>query len=117
MNYAKVKHSSLIKYPYTFADLREENPYTRYDNRYTLSEWYAKTEEGRSSGNSVVEVKTAELPVYEEATHYLKQKTAPELVANEWVLGWDIIERTVLDSPVAVDSSSSTNIDPTAQPE
>lgn len=93
MAYAKINGVSLVKYPYTKSDLRQENPYSRYDSRYTLPEWYAMTDEGLTSGNQVVEVKTAEQPEYDATTHDITQKPVPELVDGEWVLGWDIVER------------------------
>lgn len=105
--FAKVKNTTLVKYPYTRVNLRGENPYTRYDARHTLPEWYAMTEEGLASGNQVVEVKTAEKPEYDVATHYAIEKTTPELTNGEWLLGWEIKER-----PPEDESATTTN-DPT----
>jgi hypothetical protein len=95
--HAKTNGAVLLKYPYTFADLREENPYTYYDNRFTLPEWYAQTDEGLSAGNTVVEVKAATRPEYDKSTHCVTQRAAPELIGGEWVLGWDIVDRSLVD--------------------
>lgn len=93
MNYAKTNNTNLIKYPYTFADLREENTYSRYDGRFTLSEWYAQTDDAASTGATVVKVVIADQPEYDTATHYLTQQTTPALIDGVWTIGWDIVER------------------------
>lgn len=91
--FAKTNNTDLIKYPYTLADLREENPYSRYDGRFTLAEWYAQTEDAASTGSAVVEVVIADQPEYDSTTHYLRQQTTPELIDGVWTIGWDIVER------------------------
>lgn len=93
MTYAKTHDITLIKHPYTFTDLREENPYTRYDGRFTLSEWYAQTDDASATGATVVEVVIADQPEYDTATHYLIQQTTPTLIDGVWTIGWDIVER------------------------
>lgn len=105
--YVKVNNTNLIKCPYTFADLREENPYSRYDGRFTLPEWYAQTDEGMSSGNTVAVVKTAEPPDHDADTQYVEQKSLPELHNGEWVLGWSIIDRPVSAESFENDDSAS----------
>lgn len=80
MAYAKVNGFLLLKFPYTQMNLNDENPYTRYDNRFTLPEWYAQTAEAVESGNNVVEVIVSTEPAYNAATHYLAQKALPELI-------------------------------------
>lgn len=91
--FIKTHNTTLIKHPYTFADLREENPYTRYDGRFTLPEWYAQTEDAQTTGATVVEVVIADQPGYDTETHYLTQHTTPALVDGVWTIGWDIVER------------------------
>lgn len=93
MLHAKTNNTNLIKYPYTFTDLREENPYSRYDGRFTLSEWYAQTDDATATEATVVEVVIADQPEYGTATHYLSQKQTPELIDGVWTIGWDIVER------------------------
>lgn len=96
MNYAKTNNTNLIKYPYTFADLREENPYSRYDGRFTLPEWYAKTDDAANTASTVVEVVIADQPEYDSTTHYLTQKATPELIDGVWTIGWGIAERPAI---------------------
>jgi hypothetical protein len=92
MQNAKIKAETLLKYPYTFSDLRDENPHTRYDNRFSLSEWYARTEDASVTGASVVEVVFANEPEHDKTTHRLIPKDNPELIDGIWVIGWEIIE-------------------------
>jgi hypothetical protein len=91
--YAKTHNTDLIKYPYTVTNLQEENPYSNYDSRFTLPEWYAQTEEAFNTGYVVNDVVRATEPDYTSDTHYLSEKTNPELVEGVWVLGWNIVER------------------------
>lgn len=90
---AKVNGVTLLKYPYTFADLREENPFTRYDGRFTLPEWYAQTEDAQNTGATVVEVVIADHPEYDSTSHYIRNAGSPNLSGNVWTLGWEIVER------------------------
>lgn len=108
MLFSKTNNTTFIKYPYTFSDLREENPYTRYDGRFALPEWYAQTEDAQNTGATVVEVVIANQPEYDNTTHYLSQKTTPELIDGVWTIGWDIVERPpVLETTTAAGSTSS----------
>ena len=93
MKHAKVNGASLVKFPYSYSDLREENHFTHYDSRYDLTEWYAKTEHAAKTGARIVDVVTADQPACDYATHYLERKTTPELINDVWTLGWDIVER------------------------
>lgn len=108
--FAKTNNTTLIKYPYTFADLREENPHSRYDGRFTLPEWYAQTDDATSTGATVVEVVIADQPEYDTATHYLIQKTTPELIDGVWTIGWDIVERPpVVETAANASGSTATS--------
>lgn len=91
--HVKAHTTNLIKYPYTFTELREENPHSRYDGRFTLPEWYSQTEDAAATGAAVVEVAIADQPEYDSTTHYLRQKANPELIDGVWTIGWDIVER------------------------
>lgn len=106
--FAKITGTDLLEFRYTFADLREENPYTRYDGRFTLSEWYAQTEDAAATGATVVEVVIADQPEYDTATHYLTQQTTPALINGVWTIGWDIVERPpVVEGTTNEDGASS----------
>lgn len=90
MIFAKTNGISLVKYPYTWADLRAENPFTAYDDRFDLNGWYQLTEEGISTGNTILPVRLLEEPEYDPNTQYIVQDLIPRLIDDEWVLGWTV---------------------------
>ena len=93
MWFAKILGGAVVKHPYTFADLKEENPYTRYDRRFTIPEWYALTEEAANTGSTVVEVEVAQEPEYDSATHYIKYNPIPILIGAKYTCGWEVLAR------------------------
>lgn len=95
MYYAKVSGDSLLLYPYHWGVLEQENPFSRFDSRYNMVEWYTKTESARSSNSVLVPVRLAAVPELDVATHYAIPKDLPELINGEWVLGWDVLEKPV----------------------
>ena len=109
MDYAKIHNNTLLKYPYSYLDLIEENPHTQYDGRYSIPEWYSKTDEAVATGNRVVKVKIAEQPHYDKNTHHVIQNANPELVDGEWVITWDFIERSPLPETAGEASKQSLN--------
>jgi hypothetical protein len=88
----KINGRTLIKYPYTHEDLQIENPHTSYDDRFTVSEWYSMTNEAISTGNTIVKVEEGKKPEYNSSNQYLRLKNIPEIVEDNWILGWDIVE-------------------------
>lgn len=96
MKYAKVNGEELVKYPYTWGDLAEENPYTLYDSRFDLPEWYAQTEEGISSGNDIVEVTVQDPPEIDDATQKIifDKLKQPSFENGVWVIAYDVVEKT-----------------------
>lgn len=94
MKYAKVNGEELVKYPYTWGDLAAENPYTLYDSRFNLPEWYVQTEEGVSSGNEIVEVIVQDPPEVDYSTQKLVFNSQPSLKNGEWVIDYDVVEKT-----------------------
>jgi hypothetical protein len=106
--HAKVNGISLLKYPYSLSDLMDENRFTRYDNRYSLIEWYSKTSEAVENNYRLVEVIIANPPEHNSDTHYIVQRATPELIDSTWTLRWDIIE--IIEQP----GSLSEELDPPA---
>jgi hypothetical protein len=92
MYFIKVKGEVVEKYPYTMQDLRNENPSTQYDSRYSISEWYSMTENGISSQSKVFKVEILPIPIHDLELYYPKIKSIPTFENNKWVLGWDLIE-------------------------
>lgn len=97
MNYAKVNGTTLLLYPYSMENLLAENPYTNYDDRFDVKEWYSKTEEALSSGNEIVDV-TIEPPLdddlYDAATQFLIYDDTPNMKNGNWVLSTKIVDKS-----------------------
>lgn len=94
MLYAKVHGTEVLQFPYTLDTLRSENPYTEYDNRFDVIGWYNQTEDARRDGKSIVEVIEQEPPTINTTSQILEKDSLPSLIDNNWILGWEIIERT-----------------------
>jgi hypothetical protein len=92
MLYAKVLGKDVVVFPYNKINLKKENPFSKYDNRYTISEWYKQTEEGLNTNYSVVEVEISSSPEYDNLTHYIALKDSPLFIENSLVIEWDILE-------------------------
>ena len=93
MNYAKVSDDVLIQYPYTMLDLKEENPFTRYDGRYSLPEWYAQTEDAIKNNRSLVSVNITNQPTYNHLTENCVE-IDPSMEYGKWVQKWEITNAT-----------------------
>jgi hypothetical protein len=92
--YAKQKNGVILKYPYLLEDLQMENPYTSFDNRFSLSEWYLKTEDAINTGAEIVEVIDALPPKINSYEFSIEKNKVPELVDGVWQLTWVVKETT-----------------------
>jgi len=97
MNYLKVKDNLILKFPYTYSDLLQENPSSNYDDRFTLPEWYSVTEECRQTGASVVEFQIVEQPIFDPAVYEAELNLPPIFVDGAWVANWVLKELPVLN--------------------
>lgn len=70
--YAKVLNKKIIAHPYDFLDLCKENPNTTYDDRFTVQEWYAQTEDAKV-GYTLQEVIEEPYPDINGITHIAVQ--------------------------------------------
>jgi hypothetical protein len=105
MNYIKVsKSNEIIKYPYTWNDLYNENPFSLYDDRYTLSKWYEKTEEGISSENKILEVTIQDCSSIDQSKFIVAYDNIPIFENDHWILKFTIEEMDVVVSvkPAAI---------------
>lgn len=94
MNYAKINSGEVVHYPYTWDDLLKENPFTRYDDRFTIIDWYSQTEDA-GEGNYLVEVVVEDYP--SEVDHRTKKVIRPEspiLVDGVWTMRYLIENKT-----------------------
>jgi len=94
MLYAKVDGDSLLIFPYTPQNLKDENNQTNYDDRFDLVGWYKQTEEASKTSYLVVEVNFLDKPNFDEQTQYLKSKFPPQKINDGWFIGWDIEEKS-----------------------
>lgn len=92
--YAKQKNGIILKYPYFYEDLQIENPNTRFDNRFSLPEWYLKTEDAINIGAEIVEVIETPAPQIDFSSFDIEMKQIPELINGIWQLNWIVKEKT-----------------------
>jgi hypothetical protein len=91
MLYAKINNTTVIEFPYSINELCRDNPNTSYDDRYSVSEWFSKTEAAESSNDRVVEVEILQPPSNITEGQFVVRDPNPSLNANgQWVLGWSI---------------------------
>lgn len=92
--YAEVQGQLLIKYPYTFADLQADNPYTNYNGNYDVAYWFPQTQTAIDNNYSLADVVMLPKPTYDENTEICVQDTSPTLLDGTWVLGWTVTTMT-----------------------
>ncbi len=94
--YAKIDTANnVLKFPYTYGDLLEENPRTNYDARYSLEEWYSKTEDAFNKGGRKVIVDCLDTPEINHATQIVSGRNDPSLINEVWVSDWQVNDRTL----------------------
>jgi hypothetical protein len=91
MSLAKVRKDKLIQYPYGFAELQADNPYSDFGGNRDVAALFAKTE-AAERGERLVEVQSGERPDYDPATQYLTEG-APDLVGKVWATTWTVQDR------------------------
>lgn len=105
--YAKIKNSQVIKYPYTMEDLFKDNPHTKYDNRYTLPEWFLLSDLFVKDNYLLEEVQVESFPSVDLDIYLVKNCSLPILKNGNWVLEWDVNERTDEQEVNIIDLSSA----------
>lgn len=94
MTYAKVSNGNVVSFPYSWETLKTENPYSVFDDRFSLPEWYAQTEICAQTSSFIVEVSTLSRPVVDAALFNIEPPSTPEFVDGAWVLRWQVLEKT-----------------------
>lgn len=97
MHYAKVNETGLIKYPYTWEDLRAENPYTNFDNRYDLPAWYLQTKDAYELKAWLTMVEITEAPDYDSRTQTILRGSVPVFENGTWFLKFDLVQKTIAE--------------------
>lgn len=83
--YVKVINGVIQKFPYYVADIVAENP-----NISLPSELSAET----LLEFNMFEVTVLEQPSYDDRTQKVIEETTPRLENNQWVIGWEILDKT-----------------------
>ena len=90
--YAKVSKDKVLQYPYDFQALLDDNPHTRFDDRFDLVGWFEQTEAAATS--TLVEVFEEAQPDYDISKKNVALAKVPTLENNKWVLPWEITAKT-----------------------
>ena len=89
--YAEVKGATLIRFPYTYGSLMQENPYTDFGPDPDVLALFPLTETALSNGYALVEVKTKPTPDIDPKTQKLLQLD-PSPEDGIWTVSWQIVE-------------------------
>jgi hypothetical protein len=95
MLYAKIdSNGNLVKYPYMYQDLLEDNPNTNYDDRFDVYGWFVQTDTHLKENFTLVEVKEEPKPEINYVTHYLVLNPNPVNKNGEWVFEYEIVGKS-----------------------
>jgi hypothetical protein len=83
-----------VAYPYTFASLQADNPYTDFGGNQDPNAWYAETDKATATGNTLVAVTEVPQPTFDPATQTCTQNPQPTLVDGVWTLDWAMAAMT-----------------------
>jgi hypothetical protein len=92
--FAKILNTTLIKCPYGFDNLREENPYTNFDTNIDLPTLYSRTEDATNTGATIVEIAFAPAPSCNYAIEKIIANTEPTLIDGVWTIGSSLVALT-----------------------
>lgn len=98
--FAKVKNGVCLQFPYTDADLKLDNPYTKYPANFDLAAVFPTTEQATVHGCSLVSVVFGDKPQINPSTQRVVEQL-PALVGGVWTVQWtaaDLSEQEVSDA-------------------
>lgn len=81
-----------MKYPYGFAQLQADNPYTAFPQGVSVEELFQGTE-ANLAGNTLVEVAPAAQPEHDQNTQICTLQDMPTLMNGAWVLEWTVSDK------------------------
>ena len=90
MSYAKVENNTIVKYPYSLGDLKQDNPKVSFPS--TILSQAANNNE-----YNVVEVVAVAMPE-EEGSHAVEEE--PLLNGSVWSQNWKLVSDPVVESEV-----------------
>lgn len=91
MAYAEINGTTLVQYPYGFAQLQEDNPYTNYGDNYDVAYWFPQTNAAIENGYELVSVTDVPQPAY-DPSHQVCTEGTPVLVNGVWTQTWVVSE-------------------------
>lgn len=91
--FAEINNENLIKFPYDYGDLKNDNPHSSFDSK-SLDELYKLTEKAQKTGNKLVFVEIEEFPEIPDGMKVGNLSSVPVFVNGKWVLKWNILEVT-----------------------
>ena len=98
MSYVKTdSNNNILMYPYTFDDLKNENPNTKYNMKKSLVDYYNSTEEAIDNQYNLYEViLDNSIPEeYDHAVHSLIFMEEPEFDGENWRLAYVMREASI----------------------
>ena len=92
MTYARVNGTTLVQYPYGFAELQADNPHTAYPNG-DVAHWFPLTDAAAASGDNLASVADVAQPTFDPITQLCVQAT-PTLVNGVWTGAWTVTDKS-----------------------
>ena len=92
--FAKIQNNVVLKFPYTFADLQNENPYTNFGGVQDLKKLYDVTEDAEQNGNVLEPVAIDDLPSFDASIQNCVLTDLPILKNSSWVLPYSVTQKT-----------------------
>lgn len=87
-NYIEVTaENQIVTYPYTFANLQAENPYTNFGNNQDVLFWFPQTNAAIELGYQLLGVLDSPVPAYDPITQYIMPGD-PVFVDGNWYTSW-----------------------------
>lgn len=84
--FVKLEDGVISKYPYTLGDLLQDNPNTSFP---------AEISEEILNSFGLYRVTRLDLPnSWDRSTQNVEEKTEPELVDGEWIIGYILVDKT-----------------------
>ena len=103
--YAKIKDNSVVKYPFTIQNLKEENIYTIFPLDLDLLEIYQSTDTAVKEGSYLVEVMPSPLPDFDVSRQKIRE-SLPTFSNNQCHQTWVIEELADQEKQEIFDSKS-----------
>lgn len=84
LTYVKVLDNQAVEYPYSYEDLRRDNPNVSFSVMVTND---------MLASYDVYPVTVLEVPEYDPSTQKIVQESLPNKIDGAWILGWSVSEK------------------------